>query len=217
MTKYDLIKEVLQKLDAFWDDDTQTEKNLSAFGRFINPTDDSPENTLQYIHSTTGRLSSLGYLIAKMCRYARFYNKELLKYTEFSTPEEFGLAASLLHGKTPRKSELLSREVVEIPTGMATIKRLVIKGIVMEINDTDDRRAMRIGLTPYGREKVLEAFEVLNPLNKVIAGPLSEKETEQLVDLLARLDNYHFKNHQSNLNKMLSSYEYEQQKTRDNR
>ncbi|GCD77608.1 hypothetical protein JCM31826_10900 [Thermaurantimonas aggregans] len=212
MTKYDLIKEVLEKLDAFWDDASQTDKNLSAFGRYINASE-TDDIHLRYIHSNAGKLSSLGYLLAKMCRYARFYNKELLKYTEFSTPEEFGLAASLLHGKTPRKSELLSREVIEIPTGMATIKRLVTKGIVMEINDSDDRRALRIGLTPYGREKVLEAFKILYPLNEIIAGPLQDSEIEQLMELLTKLDNYHFINHENNLNKILSNYEHEQPKT----
>lgn len=211
MTKYDLIKQILEKVDEFWEDPNRIDKRLSAFSLFLTSEKCDQSNHLEYIQSQWSKSASLGYLIGKMCRYGRYYNRELLRHTEFSTPEEFGLAASLLHGKTPKKSELLSREIVEVPTGMAIIKRLVYKGIMMEINDSDDKRAMRIGLTPYGRQKVLEAFEVLSPLNSIISEPLNQNEISTLIDILTKLDTYHNENHIYIREKLVNTYENNKQ------
>lgn len=210
MTKYDLIKELMELVDEYWANPTQINRSVPAFCKYINAMDKAESNHFDYISQSLYKHASLGYLFGKMCRYGRYYNKELLKYTDFSTPEEFGLAASLIHGKTPKKSELLHREVIEVPTGMAIIKRLVAKGVLMEISDADDKRALRIGLTPYGRQKVLEAFEVLAPLNEALSGPLSEEEITTLIEILHKLDVYHHENHSSIREKFAELYDKEQ-------
>lgn len=211
MTKYDLIKEVMEKIDEFWNDPTRIDKRYATFCSYLSSGIRAQSEHINYLNSTWNKNASLGYLFGKMCRYGRFYNRELLKYTEFSTPEEFGLAASLLHGKTPKKSELLTREVIEVPTGMAILKRLVAKGIVMEINDSDDKRAIRIGLTTFGRQAVLEAFAVLAPLNRVLAGSLDSNEIDVLVDILQKLDGYHHENHVYLRDKFIATYEKNKQ------
>ncbi|MFN3952219.1 MAG: MarR family winged helix-turn-helix transcriptional regulator [Thermaurantimonas sp.] len=210
MTKYDLIKELLEKVDEFWNDSTRVDKRFETFCAYLSSGVKTQSEHINYLNTMWSKSDSLGYLLGKMCRYGRFYNRELFKHTAFSTPEEFGLAASLLHGKTPKKSELLNREVIELPTGMAILKRLVAKGILMEIHDSDDKRALRIGLTPFGRQKVLEAFEVLAPLNHVLAGSLDQKEIDILVDILQKLDLYHHDNHGYLREKLTAVYEKDQ-------
>jgi DNA-binding MarR family transcriptional regulator len=210
LNKYEVIKELLELLDVFWADEEAEDKSVESFCRYTLYKRFNGGHLRYIVQNSFNKKQSIGYLIGKMCRYARFYNRELLRHTDFATPEEFGLAASLIHGKTPKKTELLGKEVVEVPTGMAILKRLVNKGILMEIQDADDKRALRIGLTPYGREKVLEAFRILSPLNEVITGPLSDEEVRKLIELLSKLDEFHQNNYQVIKDKLLSSYEIEQ-------
>lgn len=209
MNKYDVIKEVMELLDEFWESEEAVHKSAESFCQYVLDKRFNGAHFRYIVKNMGGQKHSIGYLIGKMCRYARFYNRELLRHTEFATPEEFGLAASLIHGKTPKKTELLSKEVIEVPTGMAILKRLVHKGILLEIQDAEDKRALRIGLTPFGREKVLEAFKILSPLNEVITGPLSDEEAERLVELLCKLDEFHQNNYALIKDKILSPNEIE--------
>ena len=73
------------------------------------------------------------------------------------------------------------------PTSVTSIvRRLVDDGLVVRVPHPDDRRATLARITPQGREVAEQSTAALN------AGPfadlgLTAEQTEQLIDLLARL------------------------------
>ena len=90
------------------------------------------------------------------------------------------------HGPT-RLNALADRLGVSAPTASRTVDALACLGLVERLPDPDDRRALRIELTPAGAQLVAHrkqrAAEAFGPA----AATLSERERTTLIALLERM------------------------------
>jgi len=137
-----------------------------------------------------GRVSAL---INRFGRFSHFYVKKIFKDQPISTILEFSFLAGINTMQSPKKSELISMNIVEVTTGSEILKRLKNGGLIDETDDTEDRRSKRLSLTPKGNEVVIECRKKLMELGALVMGNLEEKEKLSLLDTLIYLNNYHNK------------------------
>ena len=137
-----------------------------------------------------GRIASL---MNRFIRFAHFYVKKAFKDCAVNTLLDFNLLAGVHGMGNPKKSELISFNVVEVTTGTEIIRRLKNNGLIVETEDEQDRRSKRLSITPKGKEAFLQCREKLIELGKFTMGNLDEKEKAHLLDSLVYLNNYHNK------------------------
>jgi DNA-binding MarR family transcriptional regulator len=83
-------------------------------------------------------------------RWARFLGQELEQLDPPLSVRQF-LVLQRIDAGTSRTTDLARTVRVTSPTMTRVIDRLVETGLVMREADPDDRRAIRLGLTPAGR------------------------------------------------------------------
>lgn len=82
----------------------------------------------------------------------------------------------------------LARDMMMSPPAMTNrIDRLVARKLVERHADPDDRRALRVRLTPEGRALADTAVETHLAVEEELLSALSQKDRDQLAALLARV------------------------------
>lgn len=82
----------------------------------------------------------------------------------------------------------LARDMMMSPPAMTNrIDRLVVRKLVARHADPDDRRALRVRLTPEGRALADKAVETHLAVEEDLLSALSQKDRDQLAALLARV------------------------------
>ena len=103
------------------------------------------------------------------------------------TPMQWAVLAKLLEiGRTSQTA--LGRAVfMDAATVKGTVDRLVARGLVVRLQDAEDRRKLLVGLTPVGREMVLRNLDAAGAISRETLAPLDDDETRLLFRLLAKL------------------------------
>ncbi len=82
----------------------------------------------------------------------------------------------------------LARDMMMSPPAMTNrIDRLVKHGLVERHADADDRRVLRVALTPEGRALANTAVETHLRVEEALISDLTQQEREQLTELLSRI------------------------------
>ena len=84
----------------------------------------------------------------------------------------------------------LARECAMDPGSMTRLlDRLEAKGLLQRVRSTDDRRVVRLEITPAGREAVASVPEVLARIGNAHLAGFSREEWQTLKSLLRRMVN----------------------------
>src|SRR5688572_24585175 len=83
-------------------------------------------------------------LVGVMYRYAKTYIKKALKGSVIQTADEFTFLIILMTHKSLSKTELINKNIMEKTSGTEIIKRLIKKGLVIQFDDQNDRRAQHV-------------------------------------------------------------------------
>jgi DNA-binding MarR family transcriptional regulator len=86
-----------------------------------------------------------------------------------------------------RLSDLAERMGITAPTASRAVDGLVDLGLLVRQTDPDDRRAVRIDLTPPGRKRVEERKALAAKAMAPSVASLSAQDRAQLAALLTRL------------------------------
>src|SRR5579859_928501 len=131
-------------------------------------------------------------ILGRIARLARVLEKEQKKFlTEHGLePFEFDVLTTIRRAGEPYEltaSDLLKAALVTSGAITNRIDRMEVKGLVERVRDRDDRRLVRIKLTPQGRD-VLDAIFGLHIANmEHILQPLDPLTREQLASGLRTL------------------------------
>ncbi|WP_138495424.1 MarR family winged helix-turn-helix transcriptional regulator [Paenibacillus pinistramenti] len=87
-------------------------------------------------------------------------------------------------------SEISNVMEVTPPTVTPLIKSLEADGLVLRVNDQNDRRVVRVTLTDKGQELRRQAMEINMKRMRGISEHLGAEKTEQLADLLQEVLDY---------------------------
>jgi DNA-binding MarR family transcriptional regulator len=134
----------------------------------------------------------LGKLITFVYRYLRTYCRLALLDTPLITYDDFVYLAITFGNGPLSKTELITRNIHEKPTGSEIIKRLLKAGLIQEQPHATDRRSKLLTITEYGRGVLFQLFANMFQVATMTAGNLSAQERTQLVYLLSKLDAFHF-------------------------
>jgi len=199
--KYQLIQEIIELVEAYEEEGSQTEASVMGFSVWLN-------QRLGYFsvsHMYTGQENNPHYdsdqrsqsetmltmLISYLYRYAKHYTKKALENTQVGTLEEFGFLVTLLERDSLTKTELINLHLLELTSGIEIIKRLVKQGLLDSFPDPDDKRSRRVRITDAGRGVLFQAMQNMQKVSHIVSGDLSENEQQAILPILSRLNDFH--------------------------
>ncbi len=98
----------------------------------------------------------------------------------------------LLHlricGDGVRQKELAASIGIEGPSLVRLLDTLIAKGLIERSEDTTDRRAKQLSLTPKGRLLVARIHDTVTTLEYELLSPFNDGEIAQLAQLILRLE-----------------------------
>lgn len=124
-------------------------------------------------------------------RYARFYIKKTFQDSPLNTIDEFGYLITLLFVPSMRKTELIHHNLMEIPSGIEVIKRLLKKGFLQEFPDPEDKRAKRLAITDAGKAVMGAMAPPMMEASKIVVGDLDRSQQKLLMRTLEQLEEFH--------------------------
>jgi MarR family transcriptional regulator, lower aerobic nicotinate degradation pathway regulator len=137
--------------------------------------------------------NQLGFYLNMLFRFMKIYTKTALKDTPVTTIDDFIFLADIHKAQSIRKTDLIKNNMVEIPSGIEIIKRLIKNNLVSEHPDAQDKRAVLLKITDYGRGELFKVFGEMNKVGGILAGNLASDELFQLHQLLEKLATHHQK------------------------
>jgi MarR family transcriptional regulator, lower aerobic nicotinate degradation pathway regulator len=199
---YSLVKQLVALAEEFHRESGAAspgpEAELADFSRWLQArtgTADAPRRESverEPSHPMETAASVIGKFVTFMYRYLRTYSRLALLHTPLITYDDFSYLAAV-YGRGPlSKSELITRNIHEKPTGSEIIRRLLAAGLIQEAPHATDRRRKLLSLTTAGQQVLFEAFASMSQVAAMAAGNLTAAEQEQLAYLLTKLDAFHF-------------------------
>jgi DNA-binding MarR family transcriptional regulator len=135
--------------------------------------------------------SDTAILITLMFRYAKGYIKKALHDSVIQTADEFAFLITLMTHESLTKTELINKQVMEKTSGVEVIKRLLGQKLIKEFADENDKRSVRVSITPSGKKEIEKVLPDMAKVSKIVVGNLTQPEINTLSYLLKKLDFYH--------------------------
>lgn len=132
--------------------------------------------------AVVGRLTRLGRILDRELQ--KFFAAHGLEHWEFdvlATLRRSGSEQGLTAGQLNRAAMITSGAITN------RVDRLTAKGLVQRTPDPDDRRSVRVQLTPAGRDRVDDLLAAHMDNEERLLAALSPEDRSQLVGLLRTL------------------------------
>ncbi|TVQ18315.1 MAG: MarR family transcriptional regulator [Bacteroidetes bacterium] len=107
-------------------------------------------------------------LLSRGARFLDFYLKKAFEGLEISSRLEFQFLVSIYEMKNPRKTDVIYFNLVELSTGVETLKRMQKNGLVTDFPDPADKRTKRLVLTAKGNEVLSAALKKFQWLDLLV-------------------------------------------------
>jgi DNA-binding MarR family transcriptional regulator len=178
----------------------QEEYSIDEFIGYLNAKSDrqeleirniSGENNIWLKDAYHNATRDISILIVLMNRYAKWYIKKVLKDSHLQTPDEFSFLITLMTYESLNKSELITKQIMEKTSGTEVINRLVKRGMIIETDDQNDKRSIRVSISKAGRDEILKILPLMSKVTEIVVGNLSGEEINTLSYLLKKLDYFH--------------------------
>lgn len=202
MKTKNILIQLIEFLSEYENESTQTgaEVNMTDFIGFLNSNYQSEnvksnqirgqEQTPEFTNQD-GPATDISILIVLLFRYAKGYIKKALKDSMIKTADEFSFLITLMTYKSLSKTELIQKQVMEKTSGTEIINRLVKLGLITQVADKEDKRSIRVSITPLGRVELLKILPHMQTVSQIVTGNLSETEKSMLAYMLRKLEAFH--------------------------
>jgi DNA-binding MarR family transcriptional regulator len=131
------------------------------------------------------------WLTHRLSKLFRWYAKGTLNANGLTSMDEYFFLISINRLGTPSKTEVYADTITELNTGTQMMKRLIGAGLIEEVIDKKDKRVRRVKLTPKGKKTKEHFFNQTIEDLKLKAGNISATEKQELIRLLAYLEQFH--------------------------
>jgi DNA-binding MarR family transcriptional regulator len=139
--------------------------------------------------------TELTFFLVMQSKNYKLYCKEALVDTEINSPDEYSFLYHLSLVDSFRKMELVHIHLLEAPSGIEVIKRLLKKGFIEEFADRDDKRAKRIRITKKGRQETDRLAPKMQAVYSKMTAKWSFREKAHLLSSLKKQLNHPTKPH----------------------
>jgi DNA-binding MarR family transcriptional regulator len=142
-----------------------------------------------------------GHLLRRVGKFQEFYTKKALEKGGMNNFDEYFFLDSIQEFKDARKTDIVEKNVVDVPSGIDIIKRLEKNRLADSLPDQADKRALLIRLTQRGRQLVQKNAVNVQNASELLLTPLNTKEKELFKNLLDVLNNFHSKDYSNETRK----------------
>lgn len=189
---YQFLESLLPYIEAYEKEVGRSDMDISSFTLWLNKQvvlgHGRKEVPMEHQQSIETYISAM---IIRMSKYAKHYGKMVLKDSALKSLDDFVILVGLMEKESRKKAEILSSSLLEFPTGIGIINRLLKQGMLQEFDDPNDRRSKRIGLTEKGRQELYGLFHDMRQMSDIINGDLENDEKLELLTMLTHLDRFH--------------------------
>jgi DNA-binding MarR family transcriptional regulator len=89
----------------------------------------------------------------------------------------------------PLMSEIAKHLCIKRPSATSLVNGLVASGYLQRLTDRNDRRSVRLDLTPQGKKTLSQGFRQLNKQLHSLLATLNTEEQKQFIAILTKLTN----------------------------
>ncbi|MGH1517615.1 MarR family winged helix-turn-helix transcriptional regulator [Chryseobacterium sp. JK1] len=136
--------------------------------------------------------SAINTLLVHLNRYAKTYSKSAISNSEFSTQEDFIYLINLKAFGQMTKMELIKKNIHDKPVGMLIIARLLRQGWIEQSESDIDKRSKLICISEAGLLALEHQMKKIRQATNIVAGNLSYNEKMSLINILNKLDRFHY-------------------------
>ena len=195
MKSINIISEIIEYIKKYEEENETSPADLQEFISWINGLVFEADHSVDSEHHSISADMELTFLLIMQNKHYKYYCKEALGDSEINSPDEFSFLYHLTLADSFRKMELIHLHLLEAPSGIEVIKRLLKKGFICEYDDEEDKRAKRVGITKKGREETEKLIPKMNQVYSKMAADLTAKEKVHLVAFLKRFNSFHLGSH----------------------
>ena len=136
----------------------------------------------------------LTFLLIMQNKHYKAYTKKALMNSEINTPDSYSFLYHLNFVDSFRKMELINIHLLEPPSGIEILKRLLKKELIEEFEDPDDKRAKRVRITLKGKNEIEQFDPLMQKVYERMASEMSLNEKLHVISYLKKLNDFHLNN-----------------------
>ncbi|MEE4287672.1 MAG: MarR family winged helix-turn-helix transcriptional regulator [Mariniphaga sp.] len=186
-----IVTALIEHLKRFEIEKGQEPQDVKEFAIWLSQLMFESHNSLESNQDESNIDMELTFLLIMQSKHYKTYCKEALVNTEINSPDEYSFLYHLSLVDSFRKMELIHIHLLEAPSGIEVIKRLLKKDFIEEFDDKDDKRAKRIRITNKGRKETNKITPQMKSVYSKMTANMSLKEKLYAVSLLKELNDYH--------------------------
>lgn len=186
-----IVAELIEHLRRFEIEKGQEPQDVKEFAIWLSQLMFESHNSLESYQDERNIDMELTFLLIMQSKHYKTYCKEALVNTEINSPDEYSFLYHLSLVDSFRKMELIHIHLLEAPSGIEVIKRLLKKDFIEEFDDKDDKRAKRVRITNKGRKETDKITPQMKSVYSKMTAEMSLKEKFYAVSLLKELNDYH--------------------------
>jgi DNA-binding MarR family transcriptional regulator len=185
------VEEFIEHLRRFEIEKGQEPQDLKEFAIWLSQLMFESHASVESNQEESNIDMELTFLLIMQSKHYKTYCKEALINTEINSPDEYSFLYHLSLVDSFRKMELIHIHLLEAPSGIEVIKRLLKKEFIEEFDDKDDKRAKRVRITTKGRTETDKITPQMKSVYSKMTAEMSLKEKLYAVSLLKELNDYH--------------------------
>jgi DNA-binding MarR family transcriptional regulator len=205
MKKYQIIKQVIELLETFEEEEIQ-HKDLLGFAEWIiarikeEPLLNSPEKAKKayaeysehftYLNNIDYKARFLEY-ISRISRLHDFYIRKYLIEFPLNSRLEYIFLYSVDIMDNAKKTDLINMHLIEYTTGMDTIRRLINNKLIEELTDEADKRAKLLKLTNKGKQVLKKCDIKMNEERSMFLACISPNKWKKTLSVLKEINEFH--------------------------
>ena len=186
-----IVTELIEHLRRFEIEKGQEPQDVKEFALWLSQLMFESHNSLESNKDENSIDMELTFLLIMQSKHYKTYCKEAFVNTEINSPDEYSFLYHLSLVDSFRKMELIHIHLLEAPSGIEVIKRLLKKDFIEEFDDKDDKRAKRVRITKKGRIETDKITPQMKLVYLKMTAEMSLKEKLYAVSLLKGLNDYH--------------------------
>lgn len=130
----------------------------------------------------------LAKLIGRLYKLNTFYAEMALKEIGFNSLDEFLLLNSIFFSKTPKKTEIIYQNFIELSTGLLMINKLIAANYISEFDDEHDKRSKRLKLSRQGFKFLDQGRVKLHKVHEMFFATVAVDDIKACAQMLSGID-----------------------------
>jgi len=196
-----LLKEILNHLEHYSEFQPTEDQTMESFLLWLNrqlitetyqkgySDPHLPDNVHHNIQLDLDQ--KLSQVMFHLFRMMKIYIKKALENLDLTSTEDFYFLAMLSHRHSMKKSELVYENILEMPSGIEVIKRLLRHQLIIDYPDPDDKRSKRVKITKKGMNVVRHSMKNMSKASQIMFASLTNEQKLHLLTLIQPLYEHH--------------------------